>query len=81
MGTVYSQLGLDERIAIGHLYKDGLSLRKIADRLGRSVATVSRELARNSKRTKAWPGGYDGVRADALADRRRQASEGGAWPL
>jgi IS30 family transposase len=36
------------------------------------VATISRELRRNSLATKAWGGGYDALRAQALTDRRRQ---------
>ena len=72
MGIVYSQLGLKERILIGHLYKDGLSIRKIGEQISRSAATVSREIRRNSKATKAWSAGYDGARADGLASRRRR---------
>ncbi|MFX5998813.1 hypothetical protein ABTF05_20750, partial [Acinetobacter baumannii] len=41
-------------------------------RLGRSVSTISRELRRNGARTKAWPGGYEPVRAHSLAVRRRR---------
>ncbi|MGH9359819.1 MAG: IS30 family transposase, partial [Terriglobia bacterium] len=39
---------------------------------GRSPATIARELRRNSLKTKAWPGGYSPLRAQALAERRRQ---------
>ena len=35
--------------------------------LGRSAATVSRELRRNGKASKHWPGGYRGERAHGLA--------------
>ena len=49
-----------------------MSQRKIAAALGRSPSTISRELRRNSQPTKAWRGGYDPVRAQKLANRRRQ---------
>lgn len=72
MGTRYKQLCLTERIEIYHLHSAGKSLRTIALFLGRSASTVSRELKRNSKPTKAWPGGYRPDRAHGLAERRRR---------
>jgi transposase, IS30 family len=72
MGTYYGQLSLKERLLIGHLHADGLSKTQIGRRLGRSPSTICRELERNSKATRVWPGGYDAARADALADRRRR---------
>jgi IS30 family transposase len=50
----------------------GRSLRGIAGLLGRSAATISRELKRNSRPTSAWCDGYDPERAQALAQRRRR---------
>jgi len=44
----YEQLSLDERSEIYRLYKDGKSRRAIGRALGRSGATISRELRRNS---------------------------------
>ena len=72
MGQHYRQLRLAERIEIGRLRAAGRSLRSIAGHLGRSVATISRELTRNSTATKAWRGGYDPERPQALAERRRR---------
>ena len=72
MGTRYDQLQLSERCEIVRLHAGGLSLRRIALRLGRSPATISREMRRNSEKTKAWPGGYAPERAQALAERRRR---------
>ena len=72
MGKNYRQLGLDERIEINRLHLNGLSLRRIADFLGRASSTISRELRRNSKATKQWNGGYEPARADQLAQRRRR---------
>jgi transposase, IS30 family len=37
-----------------------------------SATTISRELRRNSRPTKVWAGGYEPVRAQQLAERRRQ---------
>jgi IS30 family transposase len=72
MGERYGQLSLEERIEIYRLHAGGKSLRSIGVALGRSASTISRELARNSLATKVWPGGYQPVRADALARRRRR---------
>ncbi|WP_146002475.1 helix-turn-helix domain-containing protein [Actinomyces graevenitzii] len=41
-------LSLKERMLIADWHRQGISMRQIAQRLGRSVSTVSRELARNS---------------------------------
>jgi IS30 family transposase len=66
----YEQLSLRERIEIYRLHADGKSLRWIAGILGRSAATISRELRRNSKASKQWAGGYDPQRAQQLMRRR-----------
>lgn len=72
MGSHYSHLSLDERIEIYRLSEGGQSCRAIAASLSRSAATISRELRRNSKATKQYPGGYKPERAHGLAQRRRQ---------
>jgi IS30 family transposase len=72
MGDDYGQLSLEERIEIYRLHAGGKSRRAIAVHLGRAASTISRELRRNSVRTKAWPGGYEPVRAQHLAERRRR---------
>ena len=72
MGHSYSQLSLRERCEIGLLRRDSLTMRAVALRIGRPASTVSRELARNGKPTKQWPGGYEPERADRLAQRRRR---------
>jgi len=72
MGRRYGQLSLVERIEIYRLHAGGSSLRAIAAQMGRSASTISRELRRNSVRTKVWPGGYEPVRAQQLAERRRR---------
>jgi IS30 family transposase len=72
MGQRYRQLGLDERIEIARLKELGWSWRRIGRALGRSHATVSREIGRNSRVTKTWSGGYAPGRAQELALRRRR---------
>jgi transposase, IS30 family len=71
-GSTYSARYLDreERYEIARLREAGLSVRRVAARLGRSPSTISRELARNADpRT----GGYLPERADRLAwDRQRR---------
>jgi IS30 family transposase len=63
---------LTERIEICRLRADGKSLRVIAAAVGRSAATISRELRRNGMATRVWRGGYDPGRAQGLAERRRR---------
>lgn len=60
-------LSLLERRRIATLRRDGLGVREIAERLGRSPSTVSRELRRN---TAAHDHGYDGDLAHARARER-----------
>jgi IS30 family transposase len=72
MGQYYGQLSLKERVEIYRLHADGKSQNEIASALDRAPSTISRELRRNSRPTKVWPGGYEPVRAQQLAERRRQ---------
>ena len=72
MGKRYEQLRVEERVEIYRLHAAGKSRRAIGAILGRSAATISRELRRNSLKTKAWGGGYAPLRAQALTERRRQ---------
>jgi IS30 family transposase len=72
MGDYYGQLSLKERIEIYRLHAGGISRRSIALHLGRSASTISRELRRNSVKTKVWAGGYEPVRAHDLTLRRRR---------
>lgn len=72
MGRSYEQLSLRERVEIEILRRQDWSLRRIGLALGRSVATISRELRRNGQATKQWRGSYEGERAHGLALRRRR---------
>lgn len=72
MGQKYRQLSAEERVQIYHWHTNGKSARWIGAALGRQASTIIRELARNSKRTKQWSGGYEPVRSHSLALRRRR---------
>jgi IS30 family transposase len=72
MGQCYGQLSLEERVEIYRLHAGGKSQNEIASALTRAPSTISRELRRNSRSTKVWRGGYEPVRAQQLAERRRQ---------
>ena len=61
-----SHLTLEEREAIAHMYRAGKMQTQIAERLGRSKSTISRELRRNRSRN-----GYWAVAADRKAQTRR----------
>src|SRR4030088_785468 len=72
MGQCYGQLSLEERVEIYRLHAGGRSQNEIASALERAPSTISRELRRNSRPTKVWMGGYEPVRAQQLAERRRR---------
>jgi len=72
MGQCYGQLSLEERVEIYRLHAGGRSQNKIAAALGRAPSTIGRELWRNARPSKAWPGGYEPVRAQQLTERRRR---------
>src|ERR1700704_5265782 len=75
MGQCYGQLSLEERVEIYRLHAGGRSQNEIASALERAPSTISRELRRNSRPTKVWMGGYEPVRAQQLAERRRRHCE------
>ena len=72
MGQRYEHLSREERVEIYRWHASGKSARWIGEALGRHHGTISRELARNSKATKQWPGGYEPLRAHELVQRRRK---------
>ena len=72
MGQCYGQRSLEERVEIYRLHSGGRSQNEIASALDRAPSTISRELRRNSRPTKVWTGGYEPVRAQQLAERRRR---------
>jgi transposase, IS30 family len=72
MGKQYNQLTLEVRIEIYRQHADGKSHSTIARAIGYHKTTIGRELKRNSLPTKVWAGGYEPVRAQCLAARRRQ---------
>ena len=54
----YHHLTIEERCCIRKFYNDGLSLRKIAQLIGRSPSTVSREIHRNKTYMNVKPAYY-----------------------
>jgi transposase, IS30 family len=67
-------LSLFERQRIGSLSAQGLGVREIAARLGRSPSTISRERRRN---TRAWDPGYEPVVAHLRAHERARRPKAG----
>src|SRR5476651_2452383 len=67
----YQQLQPEERLVIASLRLQDVSIRAMARILGRSAATVSRELSRNSSAV-----GYSSQPAQALSLARRNAGRG-----
>ena len=61
-----NHLTLEEREVIAHMHRAGKMQTQIADRLGRSKSTISRELRRNRSRNGYWT-----VAAQRKAQRRR----------
>jgi transposase-like protein len=76
-------LSQDERIEIADLRHGGVSVRGIAERIGRSPSTISRELRRNGRKDGGyrrtppgrWPPGPPP--SQASADKHRAAAAGG----
>jgi IS30 family transposase len=58
MGKKYNQLSLDERCTIAILQKEGKSIQEIAAALARSTSTISREIKRNTTKTKGYQPAY-----------------------
>src|ERR1700735_673013 len=75
MEKQYQQLQPEERLTIASMHLQGSSMRAMARMLGRSPATVSRELARNCGRDN-----YASVPAQALCTARRVAARPPAKP-
>ena len=71
----YTHFTHDERICLHNLVREGLSIRQIACRLGRSPSTISRELKRNSSSK-----GYHHWRAQILTICRRRHQHRTALP-
>ena len=66
----YSHFTIEERINIKHLLAKGVSIRQIANELGRSPSSVSREIARNSAEPNQYGEKYRVQMADKLYKKR-----------
>ena len=66
----YSHFTIEERINIKHLLAKGVSIRQIANELGRSPSSVSREIARNSTEPNQYGEKYRVQMADKLYKKR-----------
>lgn len=80
MGTQYSQLTPGDRVSIESLHKLNHSCRSIAEKLGVSTSTVSRELSKNRNgpfayRAASAQRGRDERRGQAGAARRKLGSD------
>ena len=58
MGKYYCQVSPEERYEMARLQREGYSKRQIATSLDRSASTVTRELKRNSSKTKGYVPDY-----------------------
>lgn len=67
----YVQLTSEERYVIYHLRLFRLSLREIGRRLGRSHATISREIKRNGPDVPTWVYWHQGAHEKALLRRKQ----------
>lgn len=72
----YHQLTQEERYSISGLRRAGFSQAKIAEELGRSPSTISREVRRNRTRR---DGHYRAQKAHAYATARRRAARRRSW--
>jgi len=70
----YHHLSIQEREQISRGLAQGLSLREIGRKLGRSASTVSREIKRNAQAEYAAERGYLAWEAQHLARRRRRCA-------
>src|ERR1035437_6382997 len=75
----HHKLNLEERELLYGLQKQGLSIRSIAKKLGRSHSTVSRELSRNKRLDNIYLPCYaqtvSGIRANKQRQRARLKNE------
>lgn len=77
MGQQYSHLSLEERTQLSLLLSQGLKQWQIAEQLGRSKSSISRELTRN----RATPCSYLAARAHRQAGLRRTRAKAGTRKL
>ena len=71
---MYQQITLTERYLIGRFRRDHLSLRQIAEKVGRSPSTISRELKRNLRPNGHWTPSVAHEKSQARLRRARRKS-------
>src|SRR5258705_3676975 len=72
MGQWSGRPSFEAPVELDGLHAGGRSQNEIASALDRAPSTINRELRRNSRPSKVWTGGYEPVRAQRLAERRRR---------
>ncbi len=75
----YTHLTIEERSCLRFYYKKGLSYRKIAELMGRSVSTISRELRRNCTHMYDIPTYYPHTAQKKYLLRRSYCHRGMFW--
>lgn len=75
----YTHLTIEERSCLRFYYKKGLSYRKIAELMGRSVSTISRELNRNKTYMNCKPAYYPYTAQKKYLLRRSYCHRGMFW--
>src|SRR5256885_1979876 len=71
---MYRQITLDERYLIERLRRQSLSMRAIAEKVGRSPSAISRELNRNVKSIGYWYAGEAQQKSNARRSKSRRKS-------
>jgi IS30 family transposase len=72
---LYQQITLNERYLIGRFRRDRLSIQQIAEKLGRSASTVSRELKRNRRLHGFWCAEVAQEKTNARRSKSRRGSQ------
>jgi transposase, IS30 family len=71
---LYQQITLNERYLIGRFRRDLLSIRQIAQKMGRSPSTISRELKRNRRNSGFWAAEVAQEKTNARRSKTRRRS-------
>lgn len=75
----YRHLSIEERCCIRQYYNEGMSYRKIAEMIGRSPSTISREISRNRSFMNVKPAYYPHTAQKKYLLRRSYCHRGMYW--